>query len=190
MSLRIKFKSNLQSINYAYVAIFKLLVYFIVCQYVLSLVLILLNFKIKNMKKLVLSVILLISVIAVKAQGGIQNPPMPPAERANALLTNERFAQFAFSGDQISKIKVLLTKFYTSSDSLMATLPQEGDRRAAMQEIMSKRTAMAAPIEQTIVAMLSAEQKKVYDTMLATAKERNPNATAVFTGGYGGRPRN
>jgi hypothetical protein len=149
------------------------------------------NLKTKNIKKLLLSVFLLISVVAVKAQGCIQNPPMPPAERANAMLANERFAPFAFNGDQTSKMKVLLTKFYTSSDSLMATLPQEGDRREAMQAIMPKRTAMATPIEQTIVGMLSAEQKKVYETMLAAAKERNPNATAVFTGGYGGgRPRN
>ena len=142
------------------------------------------------MKKLVLSVILFISVVAVKAQGGIQNPPMPAAERANVMLANERFAPFAFNGDQISKIKVLLTKFYTSSDSLMATLPQEGDRREAMQAIIPKRTAMATPIEQTILGMLSAEQKKVYDTMLTAAKERNPNANAVFTGGGGARPRN
>ena len=143
------------------------------------------------MKKLVLSVFLLLGVIAAKAQGGGGGQPqLPPAERAKAMFTNERYASFAFTEDQKAKITPLLTKFYTSSDSLMATVPQDGDRMAAFQAIAPKRAALGEPVEKTIVAMLTAEQKKSYDTALAAAKERNPNATAVFTRGFGGRPRN
>jgi hypothetical protein len=140
-----------------------------------------------TMKKLVLSVFLLLAMIAVKAQGGGQQ--LPPAERAKALFTNERYAAFAFTEDQKAKITPLLVKFYTSSDSLMATVPQDGDRQAAFQAIAPKRMALAEPVEKSILAILTAEQKKTYDTALAAAKERNPNATTVFTRG-GGRPRN
>lgn len=143
------------------------------------------------MKKLVLSVFLLLSVVAVKAQGGGgQRQMLPPAERASMVLSSERYASFALTSDQKAKITPLLTKFYTSSDSLMATVPQDGDRMAAFQALAPKRAALSAPVEQAIVALLTAEQKKAYDTALAAAKERNPNATAVFTGGFGGRPRN
>lgn len=143
------------------------------------------------MKKLVLSVFLLLSVMAVKAQGGGgQRQRLAPAERAQALFASERYAAFAFTEDQKAKIAPMLTKFYTSSDSLMATIPQDGDRMAAFQAMAPKRAALGAPVEQAIVAMLSADQKKAYDAALTAAKERNPNATAVFTGGFGGRPRN
>jgi hypothetical protein len=127
-------------------------------------------------------------MFAVKAQGP-GGPPLPPAERANAFFTNERYAAFAFTEDQKAKITPLLVKFYTSSDSLRATIPQGGGPEA-FQEMAPKRAAIAAPIEAAIVAMLTPEQKKTYDTALAAAKERNPNATGVFTGGFGGRPRN
>ncbi|MBC7912903.1 MAG: hypothetical protein H7Y07_02165 [Pyrinomonadaceae bacterium] len=137
-----------------------------------------------------MSVFLLLGVVAVKAQGGGQRQMLPPAERAKALFTTERYAAFAFTEDQKVKMTPLLTKFYTSSDSLMATIPQDGDRMAAFQAIAPKRAALGAPVEQAIVAMLTAEQKKAYDTALAAAKERNPNATAVFAAGFGGRPRN
>ena len=140
------------------------------------------------MKKLVLSVFLVLGVMAVKAQGGFQQ--LPPAERAKALFTNERYASFAFTEDQKAKITPLLTKFYASSDSLMATMPADGDRQAAFQAIAPKRAAIAEPVEKAIVAMLTPEQKKAYDEALAAAKERNPNATSVFTRGFGGRPRN
>lgn len=139
------------------------------------------------MKKLVLSVALLLGVVAVKAQGYQQ---APPAERAQALFANERYAAFAFTADQKAKITPMLVKFYTSSDSLMATVPQDGDRMAAFQAIAPKRAALGAPTESAIVALLTADQKKAYDAALAAAKERNPAATAVFTGGFGGRPRN
>jgi hypothetical protein len=143
------------------------------------------------MKKILMSAFMLLSVVAVKAQGGGgQRQMLPPAERANAVLSNERFASFKFTDDQKAKITPLLTKFYTSSDSLMRTMPQDGDRRAAFQTIMPKRMALATPVEQSIVGMLTAEQKKAYDDALSAAKERNPNATSVFTGGWGGRPRN
>ena len=140
------------------------------------------------MKKLLLSVCLLLGMYAVKAQG-FGGPPPPPAERAQAFFTNERYAAFAFTEDQKAKITPLLVKFYTSSDSLMATVPA-GSGREGFQQIAPKRAALAAPYEQAIVAMLTPEQKKTYDTALAAAKERNPNATGVFTGGFGGRPRN
>nr|WP_294895305.1 hypothetical protein [uncultured Pedobacter sp.] len=145
------------------------------------------------MKKLLLSVFLLISVVAVKAQGqggGGQRQMLPPAERASAVLSNERFASFKFTDDQKAKIAPLLTKFYTSSDSLMKTIPQDGDRREAFQTIMPKRMALATPVEESILAILTPEQKKEYDAALAAVKERNPNATSVFTSGWGGRPRN
>lgn len=143
------------------------------------------------MKKLVLSVFFLLAVVAVKAQGGGgQRQMLPPAERASTVLSSERYASFALTSDQKAKITPLLTKFYTSSDSLMATVPQDGDRMAAFQALAPKRAALSAPVEQAIVALLTAEQKKAYGTALAAAKERNPNATAVFTGGFGGRPRN
>lgn len=140
------------------------------------------------MKKLVLSACLLLGMYAVKAQGP-GGPPPPPAERATAFFTNERYAAFAFTEDQKAKITPLLVKFYTSSDSLRATIPQGGGPEA-FQEMAPKRAALAAPIEQSIVALLTADQKKTYDAALAAAKERNPNATGVFTGGFGGRPRN
>ena len=138
------------------------------------------------MKKLVLSGLLLLGMYAVKAQGP-GGPQLPPAERAAAFFTSQRFAAFAFTEDQKTKITPLLVKFYTSSDSLMATMPQGGGPEA-FQEIAPKRAALAAPIEQSIVAVLTPEQKKTYETALAAAKERNPNATGVFTGG-GGRLR-
>ena len=140
------------------------------------------------MKKLLLSAVLLLGVFAVKAQGP-GGPPAPPAERAKNLFTNERYAAFAFTEDQKAKITPLLVKFYTSSDSLMATMPAGGGPEA-FQAIAPKRAALGAPVEQAIVGMLTADQKKAYDAALAAAKERNPNATAVFTGGGGGRPRN
>ena len=141
------------------------------------------------MKKLLLSAVLLLGVFAVKAQGP-GGPPPAPAERAKNLFTNERYAAFAFTEDQKAKITPLLVKFYTSSDSLMATMPAGGGQEA-FQAIAPKRAALGAPVEQAIVGMLTADQKKAYDAALAAAKERNPNATAVFTGGFGGgRPRN
>ena len=142
------------------------------------------------MKKLVFSGLLLLGMFAVKAQGP-GGPPPPPAERANAFFANERYAAFAFTADQKAKITPLLVKFYTSSDSLMATMPQGGGPEA-FQAMAPKRAAIAAPIEQSIVAMLTPDQKKTYDSALAAAKERNPNATGVFTGrgGFGGPPRN
>jgi hypothetical protein len=139
------------------------------------------------MKKLLLSACLFLGMYAVKAQGG-GGTPLPPAERATAFFTNPRFADFAFTEDQKAKITPLLVKFYTSSDSLRATVPAGGGQEA-FQAIAPKRAALAAPYEQAILAMLTPEQKKTYDTALAAAKERNPNATGVFTGG-GGRPRN
>jgi hypothetical protein len=140
------------------------------------------------MKKLLLSGLLLLGMFAVKAQGP-GGPPLPPAERAQAFFTNQRYAAFAFTEDQKTKIAPMLVKFYTSSDSLMATMPQGGGPEA-FQAIAPKRAALGAPVEQSILALLTAEQKKTYDAALAAAKERNPNATAVFTGGFGGRPRN
>lgn len=145
------------------------------------------------MKKLLLSAFLLLSVVAVKAQwgGGGQRQMVPPAERATAMLSSERMASFAFTNDQKAKITPLLTQFYTSSDSLMATMPQDGDRMEAFRSIMPKREALSAPVEAKIVGLLTAEQKKAYTTALDAMKERNPNASAVFTGGFGGgRPRN
>lgn len=140
------------------------------------------------MKKLLLSVCLLLGIYAVKAQGP-GGPPPPPAERAKNFFTNERYAAFAFTEDQKTKITPMLVKFYTSSDSLRATVPADGGPEA-FQALAPKRAALAAPYEQAIVALLTPEQKKTYDTALAAAKERNPNATGVFTGGGGGRPRN
>ena len=125
---------------------------------------------------------------AVKAQGP-GGPPAPPAERATAFFTSPRYAAFAFTEDQKTKITPLLVKFYTSSDSLRATMPADGGPEA-FQAMAPKRAALAAPYEQAIVATLTPEQKKTYDAALAAAKERNPNATGVFTGGFGGRPRN
>lgn len=143
------------------------------------------------MKKIVLAVALLAGVVSLsKAQGGGQRQQLPPAERVTALLGNERMAAFAFTADQKAKIVPLLTKFYTSSDSLMATIPADGDRMAAMQTLAPKRAALGDPTEKAILGLLTADQKKTYDAALAAAKERNPNATAVFTGGGGGRPRN
>jgi hypothetical protein len=140
------------------------------------------------MKKLLLSALLLVGMVAVKAQGP-GGPPPPPADRAKAFFTNERYTAFAFTEDQKTKITPLLVKFYTSSDSLRATVPADGGQEA-FQAMAPKRAAIAAPIEASIVALLTPEQKKTYDTALAAAKERNPNATGVFTGGGFGRPRN
>ena len=39
--------------------------------------------------------------------------------------------------------------------------------------------------EKAAVALLTADQKKAYDAALAAAKERNPNASSVFFGGFG-----
>ena len=127
-------------------------------------------------------------MFVVKAQGP-GGPPPPPAERATNFFASERNAAFAFTADQKAKITPLLVKFYTSSDSLRATMPADGGPEA-FQAMAPKRAALAAPYEQAIVAMLTPEQKKTYDAALAAAKERNPNATGVFTGGFGGRPRN
>jgi hypothetical protein len=141
------------------------------------------------MKKLLLSALVILSAFAVKAQGPGGGQRLPPADRAKAFFTNERYAAFAFTEDQKAKITPMLVKFYTSSDSLMATVPQGGGMEA-FQAIAPKRTALGEPVEKAIVAMLTPDQKKAYDAALAAAKERNPNATAVFTGGFGGRPRN
>ena len=139
------------------------------------------------MKKLVLSVALLLGIYAVQAQGP-GGPPAPPAERAKNFFASERNAAFAFTEDQKTKITPMLVKFYTSSDSLSATMPADGGPEA-FQAMAPKRAAIAEPYEKAIVAMLTPEQKKTYDAALAAAKERNPNATGVFTGGFGGRPR-
>lgn len=141
------------------------------------------------MKKLLLSVSLILGMYAVKAQGFGGGTPPPPAERAQAFFTSERFTAFAFTEDQKAKITPLLVKFYTSSDSLTATMPAGGGQEA-FQQMAPKRAALAEPYEKAIVDLLTPEQKKTYDAALAAAKERNPNATRVFTGGFGGRPRN
>ncbi len=141
------------------------------------------------MKKLVLSAVLVLGMVAVKAQGPGGGQQLPPAERAAAFFTSPRFADFKFTDDQKTKITPMLVKFYTSSDSLMATIPQGGGQEA-FQQIAPKRAALGAPYEQAVVAMLTPDQKKTYDAALTAAKERNPNATAVFFGGFGGgRPR-
>ena len=63
-------------------------------------------------------------------------------------------------------------------------------RMAAMQAMAPKMAPISAANEAAIVALLTADQKKAYDAALAAAKERNPAATGVFTGGFGGgRPR-
>src|SRR5688572_29100217 len=98
------------------------------------------------MRKLVLSVVVLLSMLAVKAQGPGGGQRMPPADRAKALFSNERYAAFAFTEDQKAKITPLLVKFYTSSDSLMATVPQGGGMEA-FQAIAPKRTALSEPVE-------------------------------------------
>lgn len=139
------------------------------------------------MKKLLLSACLFLGVFAVKAQGP-GGPPPPPAERAKNFFTSERNAAFAFTEDQKTKITPMLVKFYTSSDSLRATMPADGGPEA-FQAMAPKRAAIAEPYEKAIVALLTPDQKKTYDAALAAAKERNPNATGVFTGGGGGRPR-
>lgn len=140
------------------------------------------------MKKIILSVGLLAGMFAANAQGP-GGTPRPPEERAKALFTNERYAAFAFTEEQKAKITPMLVKFYTSSDSLMATVPRDGGMEA-FQAVAPKRAALGEPVEKAILAMLTPDQKKAYDAALAAAKERNPNATAVFTGGFGGRPRN
>ena len=126
--------------------------------------------------------------MAAKAQGP-GGPPPPPAERAKSFFTNERFAAFAFTEDQKAKMTPMLVRFYTSTDSLRATMAPDGGMEA-FQAMAPKRAAIAAPVEQAMVGMLTPDQKKTYDAALAAAKERNPNATGVFTGGFGGRPRN
>ncbi|TDH17917.1 hypothetical protein EXU57_24650 [Segetibacter sp. 3557_3] len=140
------------------------------------------------MKKLLLTVCLLVGVVTLKAQGP-GGPPPPPEERAKMFFSNQRYAAFAFTEEQKTKITPMLVKFYTSSDSLMATVPRDGGMEA-FQAVAPKRAALGEPTEKAILAMLTPEQKKAYDAALAAAKERNPNATAVFTGGFGGRPRN
>ena len=111
-----------------------------------------------NEKKLLLSVCLLLGIYVVQAQGP-GGPPPPPAERAKNFFTNERYAAFAFTEDQKTKITPMLVKFYTSSDSLRATMPADGGPEA-FQAMAPKRAAIAEPYEKAIVAMLTPEQKK------------------------------
>jgi hypothetical protein len=131
------------------------------------------------MKKVLLIITLLVSAVSFsKAQG----PQGTPAERAAMALERPALASLNLTADQKTKTVALLTKLNTSSDSLIATA--NGD----FQSIMPKRAALVAPYEKVFISWLTADQKKAYDTALAAAKERNPNATGILSGG--GRPRN
>ena len=125
-----------------------------------------------------------------KAQGG--GPQRTPEERAKMTVDGQRMAAYNFTADQKAKIVVILTKQNKSSDSLRATMPAlaaDADRAArmqAMQAMAPKLAPITAANEAAIVALLTPDQKKTYDAALAAAKERNPNATTVIAGGFGG----
>ncbi len=133
------------------------------------------------MKKLLIVCALLISAVSfANAQGGQMGTP---AERAQRTL-DMRLASLNLTADQKAKTLTLLTKLNTSSDSLRTSMGQGADRQA----MMAKMGTISGPAEATFVSWLTADQKKAYDTALAAAKERNPNATGILAGG--GRPQN
>ncbi len=147
------------------------------------------------MKKLFIMIALVASVATLSnAQGGGQQGT--PEERAQRTIDGQRMAAFNFTADQKPKVLAILVRQNKSTDSLRATMPAPAagaDRMAAMQAMAPKLAPISAANEAAIVALLTPDQKKTYDTALAAAKERNPNATAVFTGGGGrgqggGRP--
>ena len=131
------------------------------------------------MKKVLLVCAFLVGLSTLSfAQGG--GPQGTPEERAKMTVDGQRMTAFNFTADQKAKVVAILTKQNKSSDSLRAA--NAGGDRAAMAP---KLAPISAVNEAAIVALLTADQKKAYDTALAAAKERNPNATAVFTGGGG-----
>ena len=135
------------------------------------------------MKRIVIICALLISAVSFsKAQG-----QMSPEERVKTTLDGQRLATLNLTADQKAKLTPMLLSY---NKTLMETLTKVrdagGDMQAAMADFRTKNAPMIAENEKAAVALLTADQKKAYDAALATAKERNPSATAVFFGGFGG----
>jgi hypothetical protein len=137
------------------------------------------------MKRIVIVFALLISAVSLtKAQGGGgggRGPQGTPAERAQMTIDGPALTALNLTADQKAKTLALLTAMNKSTDSLRTAAA--GD----FQSMMPKMTAMSSATEAKFVSWLTADQKKAYDTALAAAKERNPNATGILAGGRGGR---
>lgn len=135
------------------------------------------------MKKLVIICALLISAVSfTRAQGG---PQGTPEERAKMTLDGERLASLNLTADQKAKLTPMLVDYSKATMAEMMKARDAADPQAAMAELRTKFAPMVAENEKAAVALLTADQKKAYDALLAAAKERNPNATSVFFGGGG-----
>jgi Spy/CpxP family protein refolding chaperone len=135
------------------------------------------------MKKLVIICALLISAVSftkAQGQGGT------PEEMAQRTL-DVRLVSLNLTADQKAKLTPMLVAYNKTNVEAMTKARAAADPQAAMTELRTKMAPMAAENEKAALALLTADQKKAYDAALAAAKERNPNATAVFFGGGGGR---
>jgi protein CpxP len=125
------------------------------------------------MKKLLMVCCFVASMVSLsKAQGGGQR--MTPAEQAKQLQT-----ELKLTDDQTSKITGIMQMQATKMDSVRTA--SNGDRQAMMQGMMPIRTAMSAKIK----AVLTADQAKAYDKMMA---ERMDRMRQRMGGGGGGTP--
>jgi hypothetical protein len=135
------------------------------------------------MKKLVIICALLISAVSfTKAQGQQRTPE----EIAQMTLDRPNIAALNLTADQKAKITPILVAYNkANAEAMTKAMAAGGDRQAAFTEVRTKMAPMAAENEKAIVALLTADQMKAYNTALEAAKERNPNATSVFVGGRG-----
>ncbi len=135
------------------------------------------------MKKVLIMLALVVSAVSfTKAQGGAPGGRQmgTPEERAQRTIDGQQLASLSLTADQKAKLLPLLVKANKSTDSLRTAMTPDGDRAA----MMAKMTSLSEPAEKALVAMLTPDQKKAYDTALAAAKERRPTATGILSGGF------
>lgn len=121
------------------------------------------------MKKLLMVCCFVVSIVSLsKAQGGGGRMQRSPAEQAKNLQT-----QLSLNDDQTAKITAIYTAQAAKMDSIRTAA--NGDRQAMMSAMMPMRKATSEKIK----AVLTDDQKKAYDKMMAERMER-------MRGGQGG----
>jgi len=129
------------------------------------------------MKRILIICALLISAVSfTKAQGRA----MTPEERAAANFDIPLVASLNLTADQKAKLLPVLVT-YNKATLEMRDKAREagGDLDAARIALRPKMFALAEEYEKTAITLLTADQKKAYDTALLAMKESKPGATTV-----------
>jgi hypothetical protein len=133
------------------------------------------------MKKVVLAVALLIGVVSLsKAQGGGggQGRNMGTPEERAARSISRLPETLKLTDDQKTKLTAVYVAQSKSQDSLRTAMGQGGDRQA----MMTKFQEMTASTDKSVMALLTDDQKKVYEEYTKTRQQ-------FGRGGQGGGQR-